>query len=272
MAEIKNTTQKIRMWLGTFDTAEEAAQAYDEAACLLRGSNTRINFMNHVPCNPALAMKIRNLLNQKKVINQRKGIHRSNSTSIPPPTSSSISSSLAPSNISTNSIFVPTTDVSCNGSNSTNSYLNSSPSSSITTSSSDTTAAKIFTSAATAAAEEEEEIKRIKRSIFNFNTKNREMGLFDGVYKPDLSFFTLGTEKGLSNLDSLSFFTTDFDRILEAEQESSSREGENEQITDFEHLKVERQISASLYAMNGVSEYWDNFHDSDDSFWDLPMC
>ncbi|XP_052196724.1 ethylene-responsive transcription factor ERN1-like [Diospyros lotus] len=65
VAEIKDTIQKIRVWLGTYDTAEEAARAYDEAACLLRGANTRTNFW---PCSPsstlapALPPKITNLL------------------------------------------------------------------------------------------------------------------------------------------------------------------------------------------------------------------
>ncbi|KAF8045156.1 hypothetical protein N665_5528s0002 [Sinapis alba] len=72
VAEIKDTTQKIRMWLGTFETAEEAARAYDEAACLLRGSNTRTNFANHFPNNSQLSLKIRNLLHQKQSMKHQK--------------------------------------------------------------------------------------------------------------------------------------------------------------------------------------------------------
>ncbi|KAH9327012.1 hypothetical protein KI387_007190 [Taxus chinensis] len=67
VAEIKDTTQKIRMWLGTFETAEEAARAYDEAACLLRGSNTRTNFATDAPKNnSAMASRIKRLLSLRK--------------------------------------------------------------------------------------------------------------------------------------------------------------------------------------------------------------
>ncbi|XP_078149720.1 uncharacterized protein LOC144545042 [Carex rostrata] len=70
VAEIKDTTQKIRMWLGTFETAEEAARAYDEAACLLRGTNTRTNFATQqLSPNSPLASRIRALLNHKRLKN-----------------------------------------------------------------------------------------------------------------------------------------------------------------------------------------------------------
>ncbi|XP_047937908.1 ethylene-responsive transcription factor ERN1-like isoform X2 [Salvia hispanica] len=180
VAEIKNTTQKIRMWLGTFDTAEEAALAYDEAACLLRGSNTRTNFLNTMPCNPALSLKIKNLLNQKR---------SQNKATIPP------------------------------------------------------TAARS---------------NQMKGSVVFTSNPSED------AYKPDFSHLEPHFNQCNQALDVDT-------PALQPYVPRRGGEGATEAapFPDFERLKVERQISASLYAMNGINEYWDTINESNDTFWDI---
>ncbi|XP_071735519.1 ethylene-responsive transcription factor ERN1-like [Rutidosis leptorrhynchoides] len=210
VAEIKDTTQKIRMWLGTFETAEEAARAYDEAACLLRGSNTRTNFITHVSYNTPLASRIRNLLNTKKMAKER------------------IQKCPIPMGLSTTNVAKSTTiSRSCSSSSSSG------------------------------------------------NSSTSSFQLFDDAYKPDLSNcssevsdISWDLEAKTDDRYQSNQTTCDFPNNVMMSEMSSGME-----FSEFERMKVERQISASLYAMNGVQEYIETVNDPNEAIWDLPpLC
>lgn len=235
VAEIKDTTQKIRMWLGTFETAEEAARAYDEAACLLRGNNTRTNFITHVSLDSPLASRIQNLINTKKLGPNCKQHQTGTSTASHPPTSKSTSS------IST------TTSSTSSGCGS----------------GSDTTT--------------------LSSEVSNQASHHQ---LPHDVYKPDLSncnqpFDQWSTatcssyRSNVSWVDGFSFAQQVFDLPKDETTANLSADeaADLDDLLEFERMKVERQISASLYAINGVQEYMDTVHDANEALWDLqPLC
>ncbi|KAF9661189.1 hypothetical protein SADUNF_Sadunf19G0042100 [Salix dunnii] len=219
VAEIKYTTQKIRMWLGTFETAEEAARAYDEAACLLRGSNTRTNFITHVSSDSPLASRIRNLLNQKRGDKQQQSEEETSDVSTPP-TSTTITTS-------------------------TGSWISS--------------------------------CGRSTDNYSNSSSVHETDNLFDDAYKPDLNSTSMEEFKLGSSQSDLSWgFGPVFDRftfsqeVLDFQNSVVSPETSDLEFSEFDKMKVERQISASLYAMNGVQEYMEAIYDPFEAFWDLP--
>jgi hypothetical protein len=58
VSEIRMPKSTGRLWLGSYDTPEKAARAYDFAVCCLRGSKAKLNFPHtppEIPCASSLS-------------------------------------------------------------------------------------------------------------------------------------------------------------------------------------------------------------------------
>ncbi|KAL9233009.1 hypothetical protein vseg_008054 [Gypsophila vaccaria] len=259
VAEIKDTTQKIRMWLGTFETAEAAARAYDEAACLLRGSNTRTNFVDtQVSPNSPIAYRIKNLLKNKKVESQKPNIFNNINVAIKP--TKPIYSTYSPTSINNNAFICPNNFVSTNnmGNNKNNvNLLNN-------------------------------------NFVHGNNVGNYTNG---GVISHELSGFVgyytnyydpLGTYSPFHNSEILNKCDTkpQFDKLSLGHEMLESMPKDDHQVmppmmaateespsSEFARLSMEKEmmISTSFYAgNNGVQEHVDFLHDPSSTLWDFP--
>uniref|UniRef100_A0A0D9X0P0 AP2/ERF domain-containing protein n=1 Tax=Leersia perrieri TaxID=77586 RepID=A0A0D9X0P0_9ORYZ len=229
VAEIKDTTQKIRMWLGTFETAESAARAYDEAARLLRGAEARTNFAPRISPDCPLAVRIRGLLHHKK-------LKKAKSAAV------AAKKPATPMNTIASNCNTPTNTITSN--------CNSSS------------------------------------SMDSCDGAGKQGG---GGGGGEMGF----GETGVEEFDSWVFDTAAFVQFppgldcfaavdavtppptAASPEDESSAGTPAEMAAEFERIKVERRISASLYAMNGLQEYFDKVFDASscDPFWDLsPLC
>ncbi|WVY95603.1 hypothetical protein V8G54_027754 [Vigna mungo] len=59
VAEIRDSLKKARVWLGTFDSAKEAAQAYDATTRTLRGPKAKTDFpISHPFCRSTMPLSM----------------------------------------------------------------------------------------------------------------------------------------------------------------------------------------------------------------------
>ncbi|CAJ1948014.1 unnamed protein product [Sphenostylis stenocarpa] len=266
VAEIKETTQKIRMWLGTYETAEEAARAYDEAACLLRGSNTRTNFITRVSFDSPLASRIQSLLNNRKGTKEQEQDvgtwvntnqqELSLTEGVSTPQHQELRFESSPQDLSMFSVQPCLEQDCCQRKicvrDQKKKRVTSTTSNSTITSNSD----------------------RCENSLSS-ETTTQNTPLLDDAYRPDLSNF-MGSESDSqdnpsSGCESFCGHHFPFGQVMDM---ANLPDIAGLELPEFESMKVERQISASLYAMNGVQEYMDTVQDSNsEAMWNLPpLC
>ncbi|GAB4843735.1 hypothetical protein Ancab_013700 [Ancistrocladus abbreviatus] len=111
-----------------------------------------------------------------------------------------------------------------------------------------------------------------------FSRENmQDTRMINDAYKPDLSSFGENYELVLPQSWC---FNLGFNRfpssqeMLELPRNVDFPERPRMEISELERMEVERQISASFYAMNGVQDYMETIHDpAADTLWDLPpLC